>query len=70
LSFSLGQTSGEQVRTSLGPNTGSGFCGADTWTEVELFGEAKRKSTPKISIRSKRRKAGWNNTFLLKVLMA
>ena len=30
----------------------------------------RRESTPKISIKGKRKKAGWDNDFLLKVLMA
>jgi predicted transposase YbfD/YdcC len=32
--------------------------------------QLRRESTPKISIRGKRKKAGWDNDFLLKVLMA
>ncbi len=32
--------------------------------------QLRRESTPKISIRGKRKKAGWDNDFLLKVLLA
>jgi predicted transposase YbfD/YdcC len=32
--------------------------------------QLRRESTPKISIRGKRKKAGWDNSFLLKVLLA
>jgi predicted transposase YbfD/YdcC len=32
--------------------------------------QVRRESTPKISIKGKRKKAGWDNDFLLKVLLA
>ena len=32
--------------------------------------QLRRERTPKISIRGKRKKAGWDNQFLLKVLTA
>jgi hypothetical protein len=53
------------------------ICAAETWEEIEEFGQAKRhmavnllkqERSCKLGIKSKRLKAGWDESYMLKVL--